>query len=303
MASPAAGADIEELQTTKSEKLLAVVLAVFLLIGGVWSYQELDDEVRDRIEIGSGSAADRAAVQRRTLAQGRVFVAQARVARTRNELELRRERYRTALDAGRPARALERAYLASEADHAQARRELVAARRALAAAQPAAAEASRRIAAEARSRRDRQELVVFALRLLLVVVTLLVSYWLLAWLRRRNSRWLALAGSGVAVGTILAFTLAVDYLTDYAEPLELGVLLLSLIGAAATLVAFFLLQRYLVGRLPQRRVRKRQCPFCGFALGAGDHCEGCGRRVIAPCESCGAARRIGARHCAACGAA
>ena len=38
--------DIEQLQTTKSEKLLALVLAVFLLIGGVWAYQEIDDKVR-----------------------------------------------------------------------------------------------------------------------------------------------------------------------------------------------------------------------------------------------------------------
>lgn len=29
--------DVEEIETTKSEKLLAVVLAVFLLLGGVWT--------------------------------------------------------------------------------------------------------------------------------------------------------------------------------------------------------------------------------------------------------------------------
>ena len=31
--------DVEEIQTTKSEKLLALVLAGFLLVGGLWSYQ------------------------------------------------------------------------------------------------------------------------------------------------------------------------------------------------------------------------------------------------------------------------
>jgi len=37
--------DIEDLGTTKSEKLLAFVMLVFLLIGGIWSYQEIDDRV------------------------------------------------------------------------------------------------------------------------------------------------------------------------------------------------------------------------------------------------------------------
>jgi hypothetical protein len=145
--------------------------------------------------------------------------------------------------------------------------------------------------------------VTVVLRFLLVVVPLLVSYWLLARLRRRNSRWLPLAAAGVAFATILAFALAVDYVTDYVDPLDAGVLVLALVGVGATILAFLLLQRYLVRRLPQRRVGRRQCPFCGFAFGDGEHCEGCGQRVIAPCPACGAARRVASRHCAACGAA
>jgi hypothetical protein len=43
--------DVEEIHTTKSEKLLAAVLAVFLLIGGIWTYQRIDDWVRDRIAL------------------------------------------------------------------------------------------------------------------------------------------------------------------------------------------------------------------------------------------------------------
>lgn len=42
--------DVEEIQTTRSEKLLADILVVFLLIGGVWTYQKIDDYVRDRVE-------------------------------------------------------------------------------------------------------------------------------------------------------------------------------------------------------------------------------------------------------------
>ena len=42
--------DVEEIQTTKSEKLLAVVLAAFLLVGGIWAYQKIDDSIRVAVE-------------------------------------------------------------------------------------------------------------------------------------------------------------------------------------------------------------------------------------------------------------
>ena len=35
--------DIEQIETTKSEKLLAAILAVFFLIGALWTYQKIDD--------------------------------------------------------------------------------------------------------------------------------------------------------------------------------------------------------------------------------------------------------------------
>ena len=92
-------------------------------------------------------------------------------------------------------------------------------------------------------------------------------------------------------------------MTDYFDPIDLGPLVLSLIGIVATLIAFVVLQRYLAKRLPSRRVRKSECPFCGYPVRGNTHCEGCGRDVIAPCAQCDAPRRVGAVHCGACGAA
>ena len=51
-----------------------------------------------------------------------------------------------------------------------------------------------------------------------------------------------------------------DYMTDYFDPLDLGPLVLSLVGIVATLIAFVMLQRYLAKRLPSRRVRKSRVP-------------------------------------------
>ena len=293
--------DVEELHSTKSEKLLAFVLVAFLLIGGVWSYQEIDDRVRSSIELGAPTAAEAAALERRDQARQRLFGATQRQARTRREVEFRREEFRAAVDADRPAGALERRYRAAQEAFAKAQVEQREARRALAAARPAADVAGRSVGSRMEERRDRQELVTFLLRLALVLVSLLAGYVALARLRNRNSRYLPLGGAVLVFATILAFVLAGDYLTDYFNPLDSGLLLLSLMGVLATLAAFWALQRYLSRRLPLRRVRRGQCPFCAFPVRDGGRCEGCGRAVVAPCSRCGSPRRVGTAHCASCG--
>ncbi len=295
--------DVEQLESTKGEKLLALVLAIFLLIGGVWAYQEIDDTVRDAIPLRDASTAERQAIRTFDQAQQRRARATEMVRRTRDELELRREAYRTALDAGDPAGALRAQYRAAGAAFEQTRATQRAAARAEAAARPAASAAQERLSRDVEKRRDRQELVVFLLRTGAAVLFVLAGYLLLTRLREKGSRWFPLSLSVVLFATAFAFVVAADYLTDYFDPFDAGILLLSLIGAAATVVAFWLLQRYLARRLPLRRVRRQQCPYCGFPVGDNPRCEGCGREVRAACAHCAAPRRIGAPFCGACGQA
>jgi hypothetical protein len=298
-----AGLDVEQLESTKSEKLLALVLAVFLLIGGVWAYQEIDDRVRAGLPLRDPTPAEQQAIRTLDTAQERHFRAGEAVRQKRSELELRREAYRTALDAGDPAGALRTQYRAAYAAFEQARADQKRAAQAEAAATPAATAAQERVSRDVEKRRDRQELVIFLLRTGAAVVFVLLAYMLLTRLRDKGSRWFPLSGSVVLFATVFAFVVAGDYLTDYFDPFDAGILLLSLIGAAATVVAFWLLQRYLARRLPLRRVRRRQCPYCGFPVGDNERCEGCGRQVQAACAHCAAPRRIGAPFCGACGQA
>ncbi len=203
--------DIEEIETTKSEQLLAVILAIFFLIGCVWAYQEIDDWVAAAVGIDN---------------------------------------------VGFP---------------------------------------------EDASRESRREVLSFVFRFVFVALLLGLGYWLLARLRRANSRYLLVAFSLLGAASLLAFVLAADYITDYVDPVDLGPLVLSLFGIAATLAAFAVLQRYLARRVPFRRVRKHECPFCGYPVATTPRCEGCGREVIASCATCGENRRVGTLHCGACG--
>jgi hypothetical protein len=298
--------DIEDVQATKTEKFLAGVLAVFLLIGGVWTYQRIDDHVAETIDLEAPvSAADEAALQQAEEARMRLDTANTTVARARRTLEFRREEYRTALDAGRTAPGLERAYRASQAALARAERERGAAEQAVQQTAPAAEEADRRRFEEVERRQDRRERYSFFVRLAFVVALLAVAFRFVYVLHRRRSRYLPIALGFLAFAVALSLVLAGDYLTDYFElgdPRDVGVLVLSFMGIAATLLVFALGQQYLARRLPARRVRRGECPFCGYPVRGTEHCERCGREVVAPCSRCSEPRRVGVARCGACGA-
>jgi hypothetical protein len=305
--------DAEEIETTRSEKLLAAVLTVFLLIGLLWVYFHVDvdrDPGYATPPQSGASAVDSSALKRHERALDALRAAKAREASARRLLVDRREAYRTALDAGRRDAALERRYEAAQAAAAAAEARRRAARREQLASAPAARAAERHVQAasereQARldARRRHDERVSLARRLVLVLVLLAASYVLLGRLRRRRSRYLPAALAAVAAVALMALVMAVDYLTDYIEVTDLGVPVLSGAGVLMTLGAFAVLQRYLARRIPGRRVRRRECPFCGYPVADNRHCEGCGRDVIADCATCARPRRVGTSHCGACGAA
>ncbi|HEY8647398.1 MAG TPA: hypothetical protein VIL77_16130 [Gaiellaceae bacterium] len=294
--------DVEDLQVTRTEKLLAIVLTAFLLLGGIWTYTRVDDLVRHQEPVPSATFVQGPAIAREEAAQQRMFQAQNRTQRALQTLELRREAYRTALEAHKPTAALERSYNAAQAAYASAQSDVAVARRDAAAAQPAAVAARKAAGASVGDALHRQARDSFLVRLAFVLLSIGVAYWVLAYMRRRQTRWFPLAGSGVAFATILAFVLAGDYVTDYFDPFQWGIAVVALIGIVATLLAYLGLQRYLLRRVTQRRVRRQQCPFCGYPIGMGSHCEGCGREVVAPCANCESPRRVGTAHCATCGA-
>jgi hypothetical protein len=294
--------DVEEIETTKSEKLLAVVLVAFLLVGGIWTYDKLGEVAH--YAVGPDAALEhRAEIDRLAAADMRAATAASEEQRALEELTLAREAYRTALDAGEAADALKLEYDAARTVYARAQVETRAARARAAALRPAAEKAQQELSQEVEREADRQALLAFLLRFGLVVGLLAVGFWLLSLARRAGTRWFPLAVAFLGFGVLLAFGFAADYVTDYLDPLDLGPLVLSFVGIALTLVGFAALQRYLARRIPARRVRKSECAFCGFPAGAGDHCEGCGRPVVASCARCAQPRRVGTLHCRACGQA
>ena len=304
--------ETEDIETTRSEKLVAAVLAAFMLVGAIWAYVKFDD-IGGPAEFAAPvqpSGPERIAIDRHARAAS--ALSQARVAeqQARQTLELRREAYRTALDAGQPAGVLRDQYLDAQAAFEAASARVAAAARREEATAPAAARATERLSrvqAAAAERlgaeQDDHELQTGLLRLLLILGALAVGYVALSRLRRDRSRYVLVAFAWIAATSILAVIFAIDYTDPFENFKDLGPLALSLAGIALTTVALVGLQRYLARRVPLRRVRRGECPFCGFPVRGNRHCEGCGRAVMAECATCHQPRRVGTTHCAACGAA
>jgi hypothetical protein len=301
-----------EIETSTAEKVLALVLAVFIAIGAIWGYVKLD-EVAKRDPVPYAPAQKLIGAEAFSTIQSHEQATRS-VERARRErraatrrLELRREAYRTALDADEPSAELRVEYESAQARFASVSRELEGAVRIEAQTRPGAVKAQQRLS-ELRQRAAEQEdqdrahhdRVVFLLRLALLTLMLATAYWLLVRLRSRNSRYLPAALAWIGATAILAVVMAADYTDNYIEFAEVGPLAISIAGIAVTLGAFVALQRFLAKRVPARRVRRGECPFCGFPL-HDKHCEGCGRAVIASCSSCHEDRRVGTPRCGNCG--
>ena len=272
--------EVEDVQTTKGEKLLAVVLTVFLLIGGIWAYQKIDDAVRSTTPPDfsyRGTPAEQAAIAQLEGANAGLRRAERAAARARENLEFRREAYRTALDEGRRPLNCERPTNRSQRRLAQAERERRAAAQAVAEAQPSALAAQRKIAEVQQGRSERRELLAFVFRLAFVLAT--VAFGVLA--------------PGTAAATRLPLLRGRDRSRGVCRDPRLrsgGRLPHGLLRAARPRAArpLTVRDRRDPARLrrapavpgapvPQWRVRKGECPFCGYPVRENEHCEGCGR--------------------------
>jgi hypothetical protein len=306
-------ADDGEVETSAAEKVLAVVLAIFIAIGAVWAYVKLDEVAKPETAsyLPNQALVDRGeltAITRHREANREVAAAERERRSARQQLELRREAYRTALDAGEPAADLQAEYEAAQAAFISAAREVKVASAAEARTVAAAGEAEahaeelrQEAAAERKDEETRHDRIVFLLRLVLLIGMLAASYRLLIQLRSRNSRYLPAALALTGATAVLAIAMAGDYTETYLAFDEVGPLAISIAGVALTLLAFVALQRFLAKRIPARRVRRGECAFCGFPHRGTPHCEGCGRAAIAACSNCGQERRVGTPRCGNCG--
>lgn len=314
---PAPGPEVEEAETSRAEKLLAIGLVIFLLIGGFWvvdrlgslpkppDYQAISDRLglsrlSEEYQRLSGDYAR--GVEAAQQAQGDLNKARA-------EYEYRREEYRVGLERGVNDPALARAHEAARAafETAQARYDLTEAVRAsleerLAGPQAAYEEAEKRVRDEFKRAQDRYQFLLFAIRFGYALPLFGLSVWGWLALRRRRSRHLILATSFMAFAGIQALGLVGQY--GWYLLRDIGPIALSVTGSAICVAGLVAVRRWAFGarRLVSVRLRRHQCPYCGFPMTPGlMYCAGCGRKLTEPCPRCGKDTVIQASFCPHCG--
>lgn len=298
--------DLEEIESTRSEKALALVLVVFLLIGTLWFYAKVDNWVTGAAPSWEYTPAEQAVLDRQMEAWEKNDEASRELESAKTDLETSRENLNLAIAQDENTDDEEKALDAAEDEFDAARAAEEQAFKESQAADDAVAAMEKKREEMFQEPTSQEQWIIAGIRLGFVIAWISAGFVMLGRLRSRQSRFLALAFSVLAAGVITSLVFAVDYITDWIDWRDLGPLVLSIFGVIVTVIAFISLQRYLTKRIPARRVRKGDCPFCGYPIrgtAGEEHCEGCGREVVAPCSSCAKPRRVGANFCAVCGSA
>lgn len=309
--------EVDEVESSRVEKLLAAGLVVFLLIGGFWAMGRLGSIPKTpdyaAISAAAGMPAVEEAYRRAQSDHSRAAEAAQQAAATaeqaRAEYEFRREEYRVALErgAGDPklAQAHETARVAYEKAAAQA--ELAEATRAsmearLAGPQARWQEASDAAASAMQRAEDRYQLTVFALRFGYALPLFAFAVWLWLSLRRRRTRYLVIATAFMGFAGIQAVGLVGQY--GWYLMRDIGPIALSVTGSAVCVAGLVALKRWASSAklVTGGRLRRGQCPYCGFPLqGDPEFCAGCGRRVAVACSACGGSNISESQYCRRCG--
>jgi len=196
-------ADVEEIETTKAEKLLAVVLTVFLLVGGIWLYTRIDDWTHTTSTYAL-TPAEQSAVSAAAHARSQLSAASVNSSQARQDLELKREAYRTALEAHQPTERLRVQYVAAQAELKAAQARQAAAQQEVQRLEPAAERAQAAAARRADRSGRHDDLWAALLRLAFVLAWIGAGLALLVRLHRRRSRYEPTTYALVAAGAVLA---------------------------------------------------------------------------------------------------
>jgi hypothetical protein len=311
------GPEAEERETSRAEKLLATGLVIFLLIGGFWVMDRLTSFVErpdwQAIAAAEGLTGTEEALRQVEADYYRADEAtrEARVAveRARSEYEYRKEEYRVALERGLDDPALaglheqaRTAYDVARENYALAEATQRSFEARVTAPRAAYAEASRRVDEAYGRAQDRYELLAFLLRFGYALPLFALSVWAWLGLRRRHGRNLIVATAFMAFAGLQAIALVFQY--GWYILRDIGPIALSLAGSAVCITGLVALRRWAANprRLATARLRRGQCPYCGYPLAPGAaHCAGCGRGLVEPCPECGRGSVPESPYCPHCG--
>ena len=308
----------QQVETGRAERILAIGMVVFMLIGGAWVLNRTAALVpypdRRVFEDRAGVAVERESVNRLNVqlaeAQRILDERSGELSRALSMYEYTREEYRVGLERGKDDPAVKAAYEKAREAYERAANAAEIARRVrerfaleLESASARLQERDLTINREYERAIAGRELKIFVFRAAYALPIFAAS--LMVWVRARRagSRYLILATAFLTFGIFQVVLMTLQYswhlLKGFVQPV------LSLVGTLACASALVAIRRYVFNPARTARVRfwKGLCPHCGFPKSAGDHCPSCGGKLTEVCGSCGERRYVDAPYCPHCGAA
>lgn len=308
--------DNEAGEFTRLEKVLALALVAFLLVGGSWILRVLGDipsrpdwsQLESQYDLDEARGRIGSLQQELNAADRLLGDLEGRLADARVEYEFRREEYRTYLDRGEDDPERREAFEAARSRMEELESQVASAQSVVEERTQLVEEANReqrdlqaQVSSELRRLENRYELTAFLFRLAYALPLLLLA--VLAWwrVRARRSPYLIIMTSVAGFAALQLIVLVFQYTWTLFR--DAAQLIISIGGSAIAIGGIVALRRYLFNPARQARSRLRQgaCPGCGFPLSSDPYCPGCGRQVRGDCPHCGQVCLSDADYCSACG--
>ncbi|MDP3487405.1 MAG: zinc ribbon domain-containing protein, partial [Bacillota bacterium] len=308
--------ETSQIETSRAERVLAIAMVIFLLIGGAWVFRQIQlIPARPDYSAIEARYISPELRQEHGLAQTASWEAHSYRQKIQEELrkatlehEFRREEYRVMLDKGIKDPVREAAYLGSLAAFERRQTDLELAleveQRAL--ENLALKQAPMNVAYERISIEHNQLNTAFEWKLFMIRIAYAVPVFLLALLafthmRRRGSNYLIF---GTALIGFASFQLIFLFgLYSWHLLRDVAQIAISLMGTALSIGGIIVIRRHLVDptRVSKSRMRKGLCPGCGTPAGEHSYCGSCGEQLQKQCTHCHDNRPVGAEYCPHCG--
>lgn len=313
---PVYNEETSQLEMSRAEKILALAMIIFLLIGGAWVFREIqtiplrpDYQAIEQRYLPSELQKEFHGAQNNLYTlQGNVHKRQDDLAQATREYEFRREEYRVILDKGEVDPARERTYTDATKVYEQALLEYEVAlemeKQALEKLQPLSAaweQAQTLIASDFAAAQRTFEWKLFLLRALYAVPVFILALFAFIRMRQSHSNYLIFGTALIGFGSFQLIYLFGLYswhlLRDVAQ------IAISLMGTALCVVGIIVIRRYLVdpARITKSRLRRGLCPACGVPSSTHAYCIACGEQLQKQCTSCSHNRPVRGEYCPHCG--
>ncbi|MBS3938954.1 MAG: hypothetical protein KGZ50_10350 [Peptococcaceae bacterium] len=307
--------------TTTAEKILALALTVFLLIGGLWAAENITQffPPPDWAAIRAEHIPASVEAEFNLLAQEQNELAMTvqrhteAVAAAQSAYEKAREEYRTLLDRGIDDRDKRLRWEETRLQLETLQKEIAVARAALDtfttdvfAPQKTVFLAAQQRYHDELGRQNRARNLVVGVALLtyaLAVFALTFLVFNLFRTRRSLSRYVVVGNSVLGFGALQALILFYRVVYPALRGLLPVELIISVGGAAISIAGIvFLKNRFFSNEaIRNRRLWRKSCPNCGFPH-PSLHCAWCGAGQVAPCPQCHARTNNHLPYCGECGA-